>query len=101
MPQRKRTSKTLSPRARRKQTREQYLEALEARRDAKYEKAASKLSPEDRMWGDPPDEPRYSREEEFVSLYRMNMKPEEFADKEEGRRYRSWLNKLEKLPSGE
>jgi hypothetical protein len=98
---RKTTSKTLPSKARPRRTREQYLQALEARRDAKYEKAASELLPEDRMWGDPPDEPRYTKEEEFVSLYRTGMKPEDFADKDEGRRYRAWLNKLEKFPLGE
>ena len=51
------------------------------------------------MWGDPPDEPRYTREEEFVSLYRMGMKPDDFADKAEGKRYKSWLAELEKLPT--
>ena len=101
MTQRKRDSKALSRKARPRLTREQYLDSLEAKRAAKYEKAASKLSPDDRMWGDPPDEPRYSQEEEFVSFYHMGMKPEQFANKEEGKRYKKWLDKLEKLPSSE
>jgi len=95
----KRNKRAVSRIRKRTLTREQYLESLEARRDAKYDRAASRLSPEDRMWGDPPDEPRYTREEEFVSLYRSGMKPEDFADEAEGKRYESWLLKLEKLPA--
>ena len=101
MPKNRPTTRTVSRKGKRTLTREQYLEALEARRDAKYEKAASKRSPQDRMRGDPPDEPRYTEEEEFVSMYRTGMKPEDFADKAEGRRYKSWLDKLEKLPTTE
>lgn len=96
MAKRKTTKKTAAPRGRHKLTRGAIPRS---RRDAKYENAASKLSPEDRLWGDPPDEPRYTEEEEFASLYRTGMKPANFADKAEGRRYRRWLAKLEKLPT--
>ena len=84
--------------ARSGQTKEEYLNALDESRSAKYEEKASKLSPEDRSWGDPPDEPYYSEEEEFAMLYEMGMKPEEFADKEAGERYRKWLTMLDSLP---
>jgi hypothetical protein len=50
------------------------------------------ISPEDRLFGDPPDIP-YTEHEEFELLRDIDMRPEEFADKEVGERYRSWLTK--------
>ena len=77
-------------------TKQEYLDALEESRSAKYDEEMNKLSREDRAWGEP-DEPAYSEEEEFAMLYEMGMKPEEFAKKEKGERYRKWLTMLNSL----
>ena len=96
-PSPERSPEPLAEAARSGQTKEEYLDALEESRSAKYDREVSKLSPEDRSWGDPPDEPAYSEEEEFAMMYEMGTKPEDFANKEEGERYRKWLTMLNSL----
>ena len=58
--------------------------------EKKQDEAWAKMSPEDRLWGDPPDI-AYTEEEEFEMLRDMDMQPEAFAGKEAGERYRRWL----------
>ena len=96
-PSREPPPERLAEAARSGQTKEEYLHALEESRSAKYDDEVNKLSPEDRSWGDPPDEPAYSEEEEFAMMYEMGTRPEEFADKEEGERYRKWIAMLDSL----
>ena len=98
LPSKERAAERLAETTRSGQTKEEYLDGLQESRSAKYDEEVSKLSPEDRSWGDPPDEPAYSEEEEFAMLYETGTKPEELADKEEGERYRKWLTMLDALP---
>jgi len=81
-----------------KKTRAEYLDSLQQRMDERWDNERAKLSPEERET-DVPDEPDYTEEEEFKNCYDAGMKPDQFADKEEGERYRRWLEMLNRLPS--